>query len=394
MRQVKYLAALLAAGLCLTACGPKETNDVYVCGNTADGHAFYAFNGQFTELGAEYDASHVSAMKVVDGDVYCVGHVVSRRAVNNGLRVQGSGFVQPEAKEQKQAVLWKNGTEVFRERSFDFSYFTDFVFVNDTAVYCVGAYSGQPKKEAEFQYSTDYNMVQYSMAAKWGIDLSRRIPFIWGSLTDGNHWGEACGACMDGDVLHIVGYDNGTRGRTIGTLDHYFSARHWQASKENPYLVEEVFDHSSQATAVFATKGGLYILGWNDDDLQSSGGQDALYRQGEWVKTLPDCYEVFLTCGFSCGTDLYFCGYATEGSYDIPCAVYYKNGQKVKLAGEGQNGKSAIYAACTRGADVYMAGYMNDKPGYWKNGKFVPLQGKDGAELTGIAVFSKTNPKN
>lgn len=391
---MKHLTALLAAGLCLAACGPKETNDVYVCGNTADKHAFYALNGQFTELGAEYDASHVAAMKVVNGDVYCVGYVISRHPANNGVRVQGSGFMEAEIKEYKQAVLWKNGAEVYRERSFNFSYFTDFAFANDTMVYCAGAYSGQPKKEPKFQYSIDYHLVQYSVAAKWGISLRRGIPFVWGSLTDGNHWGEACGVCMDGDVPHFVGYDNGTRGRTIGTVDNYFASRHWWNDQKGQFHAEDVFDHSSQATAVFAAKGGLYILGWNDDDLQSSGGQDALYRQSEWVKTLPDCYEVFLTCGFSCGADLYFCGYATEGSYDIPCAVYYKNGQKVELAGEGQSGKSAIHAACALGTDVYMAGYMDDKPGYWKNGKFMPLQGKDGAELTGIAVFPKTNPKN
>lgn len=393
MRRIRHCAALLAAGLGLAACSPKEANDVYVCGNTADGHAFYAFGDRFTELGAEYDASHVAAMKVVGGDVYCVGHVISRRPADNGVRVQGSGFTQPEGKEWKQAVLWKNGTEVFRERSFDFSYFTDFVFMNDTAVYCVGAYSGQPKKEAKFQYSMDHDVVQYSVAAKWGIDLSRRLPFVWGSLTDGNHWGGACGAYMDGGVLHIVGYDNGTRGRTIGTLDHYFSSRHWWFDQEGRYHAEDVFDHSSQATAVFGARDDLYILGWNDDDLQSSGGQDALYRQGEWVKTLPDCYETFLTCGCLCGADLYFCGYATEGPDDIPCAVYYKNGQKVELTGGPQSGKSAIHAVCALGADVYMAGHMNGKPGYWKNGEFVPLEGKDRAELTGIAVFPKTNPE-
>ena len=85
---------MLAALPLLISCTPKETNDIYLCGNESGRSAYYWVNGVKTPLSPECHTAQVSAIEVLDGDIYCAGYIREHEGDN------------------ATAVYWKNGNVV------------------------------------------------------------------------------------------------------------------------------------------------------------------------------------------------------------------------------------------------------------------------------------------
>lgn len=366
---------LLAVGLTAVSCTPKETNDIYLCGNDSGRSAYYWVNGVKTPLSPECHTAQVSAIEVLDGDIYCAGYIREHEGDNT------------------VAVYWKNGSVVRLTDGTCDAYAAD-MYVAYKAVCCVGREADGPKKKMpRRQYSFDYDIVRHDRAKAW-------FRYDWGSdkelvLTDGEHHGAVTGVYVDpGNGMHLVGYDEGIRAGLIGTLDPFYKSRYWRLRSEDWTLADkqDVFEHSGQATAVFGADTDVYICGWNDDDLQSSSGFDALYWKDGWTKNLPNNFEVVIEDGCVNGTDWYMCGY--ELAYnDVPHACYYKNGQAVKLSEHSSPVQSRIHAMAVAGPNVYMAGHQGTQPGYWKNDRFTPIEGVAGGAVTGIVVHESWEVK-
>lgn len=366
---------LLAVGLTAVSCTPKETNDIYLCGNDSGRSAYYWVNGVKTPLSPECHTAQVSAIEVLDGDIYCAGYIREHEGDNT------------------VAVYWKNGSVVRLTDGTCDAYAAD-MYVAYKAVCCVGLEADGPKKKMpRRQYSFDYDIVRHDRAKVW-------FRYDWGSdkelvLTDGEHHGAVTGVYVDPENgMHLVGYDEGIRAGLIGTLDPFYKSRYWRLRGEDWTLADkqDVFEHSGQATAVFGADTDVYICGWNDDDLQSSSGFDALYWKDGWTKNLPDNFEVVIEDGCVNGTDWYMCGYELDYN-DVPHACYYKNGQAVKLSEHSSPVRSKIHAMAVAGPNVYMAGHQGTQPGYWKNDRFTPIESVIGGTVTGIVVHESWEDK-
>lgn len=374
-KHLQCTVLMLATLSVLISCTPKETNDIYLCGNDSGRSAYYWVNGVKTPLSPECHTAQVSAIEVLDGDIYCAGYIREHEGDN------------------ATAVYWKNGSVVRITDGTCPAYVED-MYVTYKIVCCVGREADGPKKKMpRRQYSFDYDIVRHDRAKVW-------FHYDWGSdkelvLTDGEHHGSVTGVYVDPENgMHLVGYDEGIRAGLIGTLDPFYKSRYWRLRGEDWTLTDEqdVFEHSGQATTVFGAGADVYVCGWNDDDLQSSSGFDALYWKDGWAKNLPDNYEVMIEDGCVNGADWYMCGY--EYDYDdVPHASYYKNGQAVKLFEHNSPVQSKIRSMAIVGSDIYMAGHQGSQPGYWKNDKFTPLEGVPGGEVMGIVVRESWNEK-
>ncbi|MEY8686862.1 hypothetical protein AB9N12_12260 [Bacteroides sp. AN502(2024)] len=375
--KIKYRYFVSIAIIILASCSdPEDPNDIYVCGNSSNTTAFYWVNGAQTPLSPEYPVVQVSCIQVVDNDIYCGGYI----------REQNGG--------NATAACWKNGKIILLTDGSCTAYVHDFC-VKGGIIYCVGnEYDGPKKKVPRFKYSIDYDVVRYSRAKLWRIRDGEKTPFDELTLTPGERHGSVESVYMDPEgVLHLAGYDEGVNGRVIGTLGWNYESRYWQWKDGALVSVEHPFRYCSQATTVFGSGTDIFIGGWVDKDLQSTGGFEALYKKDGWEKILPDAFEVTIEDGWTNGSEWYMCGY-DNGYNDVPHAYYYKNGQPVELYEFESAVPSAIHSIAVVGKDVYMSGHYANSAGYWKNGKFIGLEGVNG-DATGIVVIpSKTNRVN
>lgn len=361
----------------LFSCMPKEkeANDIYLCGNDSDRSAYYWVNGVKTPLSPECYEVQVSTIKVMGDDIYCAGYIREHKGDNT------------------IAAYWKNGNIIRLSNGTCNAYAVD-MYVSSKAICCVGREADCSKKKMPLRkYSFDYEIVRHDRAKAW-------FCYDWGNkelaLTNGEHHGAVTGIYVDSENrMHLVGYDEGIYARLIGTLDPFYKSRYWQLRSKDWALADEqsVFDRSGQATAVFGADSDVYICGWHDEDLQSSRGFRALYWKNGWAKKLPDDYEVMIEDGCVDGPDWYMCGYEIDYN-DIPKACYYKNGHVVKLSAHDSSVQSKIHAMSVAGQNVYMAGHQGAQPGYWKNNKFIPIEGVDSGTVTGIVVQESLEEKN
>lgn len=145
-----------------------------------------------------------------------------------------------------------------------------------------------------------------------------------------------------------------------------------------------MFEHCGKATTVFGAEDDVYVCGWDDDDLQSSGGIDAMYWKDGSTEYLTEAIQMVIEDGCVNGTDWYLCGHDHD-CQNVEKACYYKNGQLVRLHDFKSNHESEILAMDVLGQDVYMAGTIDNQAGYWKNDDFIPLK-KISGKVTGIVV--------
>ena len=66
---------ILIVGGSFISCTPKETNDIYLCGNSSTHKAFYVVNGLKTALSPNCYEDQVIAIEVLNEHVYCAGHI-------------------------------------------------------------------------------------------------------------------------------------------------------------------------------------------------------------------------------------------------------------------------------------------------------------------------------
>ena len=266
---------ILIVGGSFISCTPKETNDIYLCGNSSTHKAFYVVNGLKTELSPNCYEAQVIAIEVVNGNVYCAGHI---REQKDGKTI---------------AVIWKNGI-ARRLTDGSCSAYIEDMYIADDIVCCVGREADGPKiKEPRKQYSFYDHVVQHDQAKVWIIQRDNPIKEL--VLTNGKYNASVKSVYIDSDRrLHLVGYDEGIRAALIGTLDAYFQTRYWLLSGEDWELSQEnsVFNQCGQATLIFGADSNLYICGWVDYDLHSTDGINATYWQNGWEKKLPENYEV------------------------------------------------------------------------------------------------------
>lgn len=365
----------IAIIILISCCDSKDPNDIYVCGNSTT-TAFYWANGVQTPLSPECPVAHVLCIRVANNDIYCGGYILEQK---DGKAI---------------AACWKNG-KIIRLTDGSYSAYVHDFCLKGGIIYCVGNENDGPKtKVPRFKYSIDYDIVRHSRAKLWRIRDGEKSPFDELVLTSGEGHGSVESVYMDSEgMLHLAGYDKGVNGRAIGTIDWYYQSLYWRWRNGVLVSVENPFQKCSQATTVFGSGTDIFIGGWMDKDLQSTDGFEAIYKKDGWVKILPDAFEVTIEDGWTNGSEWYMCGY-NNGYNNVPHAYYYKNGQPVELYESGSAVPSAIHSIAVVGKDVYMSGFYGDSAGYWKNGKFIALEGING-DATGIVVNpSKTNRVN
>lgn len=342
-----------------------DTNIIYYCGNEywspAYYHAFYGFNDQIIDLNGNYARSYVNSMTVNNGNVYCCG------------------YIEPKRGDNLIAVYWKNGKEI---RLTDGSFYASAndITISNGDIFCVGSEADGYVQHAAIGYTYDTYEVRRSQAKCWknGVEYY--------TLSNGDYNASANGISITPDgTIHIIGYDKQKTGAlgTSGYNYQYISARHWV----NGHIEELDGAGCSNATAIYADNEQIYIGGWYDRSSDPGYISEIVaYWDGDFKRSLP--LGGFIEAIHLVGSDIYMVGFDkrndkrnNEESY----AVYWKNFEYIPLYKEYSNEQSAIYDMTSVGEDVYMAGFIGDKAGWWKNDHFIALNNVRG-NLTGIHV--------
>jgi len=189
----------------------------------------------------------------------------------------------------------------------------------------------------------------------------------------------AYGVAVSGNEVYVV-----------GSRDNQYC--YWKAGQpETPTILEGQTTGSSPLLPPYAvsSKGAIAVSG--SDVYAGSTPSGYYWKDGQRV-SLPDGgYVAGITVS---GNDVYMAGYDNNGAE----AVYWKNGQKVVLAGN-TNALTGCVATgiAVSGNDVYACGSLSNPyvdtnvpeyctAVYWKNGQRITLSSQSVAYTTGIAV--------
>lgn len=371
--KINLLAMFIVAVLSFISCGSKETDQIYICGQTPEHHAFYYLNGVQKLLCLESHPSAAYDIDVKDGTVYCGGYLTS---TDSGKKI---------------ATLWKDGNAISITDGTNNAILTDFQ-IKGNNIYCVGLEEdGDTYKKHNISYS-DYECINYDRAKLWIVNNGKVVKTL--SLTKGKGDARANSVYVDDDdLVHIVGYDH--KRKYVGDEDSRKDSRYWIVEGNTGVLIktEALFVKNGSGTAVWGSDDVVMAGGYIDDDVTSTGGWDAIYWKDGLGRNLSSDYETVIEDGCMIGDDWYMCGYSRDVN-----ALYYKNGQMIFLS-EGKNGfSSKAYSMTSANDDIYVCGISSGNNGYWKNARFIHLEELFGCPY-GIDVIPsriekpKENPK-
>ncbi len=356
MKHIRKIIALFFAISFTTACGQKETNTIHISGYTYGGKAFYWKDGETVYLSPEYYKSYVKDMKIVNGDVYCVGYAYSSEDA------------------PAEAVIWKNGIKKVISNSYNSAYANALEIV-DGKIYVVG----QVKDGPRIVYGWGRVTIDTFKAKLWTSNSFESGNFKEMNLTNGeNGSGNALDIYVDNDnIAHIVGEDNYCREPSWHGSWYKRNSRYWKVKDSR--IIETIAPISggkASATTIFADDYGIYIGGFTkpDDSLTACYWHDGFEREFQNE-------SLDINNGISYNGNIYM-----VGSY-FDDAAYYKNYNLVEIVTEHTGADSYIYGIDCKGEDVYMSGNNGNLAGYWKNHKFKSL-GFNGTAKT-IIVESK-----
>lgn len=222
-------------------------------------------------------------------------------------------------------------------------------------------------------------------------------------LTDGKTFAKAIALAVSGSDVHVIGnngsvamyWKNGIAtkmGKDITLTDIFvadqnvyisgyqvdangdYEAAYWKNGKVTKLASA---NPGAEANGIAVSGPNVYVVGKARD---KTGKEIAVYwKNGK---------EIRLTGGTSADeiclseNEVYIAGFERNAEA-INIMVSWKNGQPTRLT-DGKE-SAGVNAMAVSGQDVYLAGYLEGNPTYWKNGKAVSLPEITG-HITGIFV--------
>lgn len=222
-------------------------------------------------------------------------------------------------------------------------------------------------------------------------------------LSDGKTYAKAVALAVSGADVHLIGNIGSTAvywknsvatkmGKDITLTDVFVAG-------QDVYISGYQVDENGDYQATYWKNGKAVILASANPGAEANGiavsGKDvyvagkAKDKEGVEIAVYwKNGKETLLSNGTSAkavcvsGNDVYFGGFERNAEA-INIMVSWKNGQPTRLT----NGKESagVNAMAVSGQDVYLVGYREGDPTYWKNGKAVTLPNITG-HITGIFV--------
>lgn len=342
-----------AAGLAILASCSTEPYDVWLCGILGDGTAVYWINGEQHTLESPGGEAIPYDMAVVGDDVYVAGQLKPK-----------------DLTKQPYAAYWHNG-KIHLLTDGRYMSCAKAVTVTDAGdVITVGyAYDGPVTRTRSAKFT--YIHRRMSVAKCWKNDTELY------SLTDGKLDASCEDVIMYGQDILLVGYDR-EQNRFEHFVDTYYRRPGiWlngkPGGKSTPQGGVEPFHDGCGAFYTACYNGiDLRLAGYSDHNLESYGYNACYWDADGWEKKLPDSHDVRITGSCTDLSDWYLCGTNDKGE-----AIYWKNGQSVKLTqytADDSHLNSSANAIAVLHENVYVAGSLQGWGGYWRNGKFQPLE--------------------
>ncbi len=183
---------------------------------------------------------------------------------------------------------------------------------------------------------------------------------------------QALAMTLSGPDVYVVGIQI--------NADHIVTPTYWKNGI--PVLLsngsESIYPYS-----IAVVGSDVYITG---NKMAANGYNVSMYwKNGEKIvlnDSIKCSYQAFAIAVL--GTDIYVGGRGFDNDGEI---IYWKNGIPVRYSGPDSVGLSEIDTAVTSGADVYLAGSINNNsPVYWKNGTLTYLP--QDTSLSGVDFIS------
>jgi hypothetical protein len=151
----------------------------------------------------------------------------------------------------------------------------------------------------------------------------------------------------------------------------------------NPNYWQNGIPHKLESNGQSVGATGIAVSG-SDVYVSGSDGSPIYWKNGNPV-SLNDTFKYsFPTSVFVAGSDVYVAGYGEAGNYTF-YMIYWKNGVPHTL------GKGQAFSIAVSGDNVYVAGYASGtnetQAIYYKNGQPVKLGDSDGSVAYSIAVL-------
>jgi len=195
---------------------------------------------------------------------------------------------------------------------------------------------------------------QYSAATYW----KNGNPVY---LTDGTQIASANAIAVVGNDVYVAG-NIPTSGPSIAT--------YWKNGANESLNINGAY--ASYASSMAVLGSDIYVAGSITLGISAFSYPEATYwKNGNPVTLTSKSTYSIANAIFITGNDIYISGYMVDTTTGIAIAMYWKNGTPVYLS----DGSSNAYAnAITVGSDIYVAGSVNNRAVYWKNGISYNLQ--------------------
>lgn len=198
------------------------------------------------------------------------------------------------------------------------------------------------------------------------------------NLTDGSKNAQALGIAVNDGIVYVCGFESNATTSPTKRLACY-----WKDGEQ--YFLPEV--DNQQNPSCIAVQGTDVYIGGSEDSRDYAGpfpyihDQPLYWKNGTAInlpkKELHAAYPMDIAVS---GNDVYIAGHGkiysqTDRAKEF--AVYWKNNEITVLT-DG-NTDARAYGIFLDGQDVYVCGWDNNMPCYWKNGSKVELKIADGA---------------
>ncbi|MET3878552.1 hypothetical protein [Chitinophaga sp. OAE865] len=225
------------------------------------------------------------------------------------------------------------------------------------------------------------------------------------TLTNGETYAKAVGISVSGKDVHVIGNDgklamhwkNGKAASfgedtklsaiSISGNDVYIAG--YRPNEEGEYVatcwkngVPQALTNgkrSAEAAAIAISGNDIYVAGF---EVNPEGKETAMYwKNGAPVILNDGCRANAIAIS---GNEVHVAGIdRNEAGANI--VVHWKNGVAERLTSGGETAGAGVKTIAIAGNDVYLAGYLDGKATYWKNGKPVTLKDIVGG-INGMAV--------